>query len=123
MKTKFNALILGSCLLLSSASCADWSSAFPRLTTEDLQIITNTVKDNFENAEQGASANWSNDETGHSGSVHLVRNFSVAEHECKRIGYLIDATSTTRAWRLQIDFCRNDNGEWERQPGLFDLSD
>ncbi|NVK10447.1 MAG: hypothetical protein HWD83_00455 [Gammaproteobacteria bacterium] len=101
---------------------ADWASAIPKLTVEDLEKISEAVSVGLEDQPVGTKVEWSNDNTGSHGSVTLTRLFEVASQECRRIRYQLSARERDN-WRIDFDFCKTEDGLWERQPGLIALED
>jgi len=118
---KKSGIALGfAALVVAASSYADWASAIPKLTVEDLEKIGEAVSTGLDNQPVGTEVVWSNEETGSHGTVTLLRLFVVAESDCRRIRYELTAQERNN-WRIDFDFCKNSDGLWERQPGLFAL--
>ncbi|WP_298634450.1 hypothetical protein [uncultured Umboniibacter sp.] len=107
-------------LCFSMAAEANWRSAIPRITPEDMALLSTAVSEGLNNQPVGTEVAWQNDESGSYGTAKLLRLFTLGDVPCRRIRYTV-TTSNKDNWQLDFDFCLNQDGLWERQPGLFNI--
>lgn len=83
------------------------------LTKHDLDIIHSTVDQQVHGKSVGATASWSNPESGNYGKITLIKKYSVNGLPCETVGY----TLATRRMAVppehyMLNSCRQPDGHW-----------
>ena len=117
MVTRILAVLL---VCISISAHANWRSAIPRVTQEDMALLSKAVAEGLNEQPVGTEVAWLNDDSGSHGTVKLLRLFSVGDTPCRRIRFAVTNAQKDN-WQLDFDFCQDEEGLWERQPGLFNI--
>jgi surface antigen len=79
----------------------------------DLSLLSDAADQALDKAEEGEEVAWSNDQTGSSGTVTPVRDFTRDGKNCRRLQVVSMARKATRgSASSQVDFCKVD-GTWK----------
>jgi hypothetical protein len=99
-------------LLVCSAAQAFvlWSEALPPLTKSDIAAI-NKLTDGLELQKPGTTWRWENPETGHSGSITLIKTFQNRGMSCRVLRHHVEA-GTDEPWVSVFTTCKNAEGHW-----------
>jgi hypothetical protein len=62
------------------------------LTQDDLDLIHRTVDTQIHGKPVGATASWSNPNTGNAGTIKLVRKFRKGNLQCEQVAYTLTTT-------------------------------
>ena len=84
----------------------------PPLTEQDIALIREKT-DDFETSEAGASAAWSNPDSGNSGVVTLMQKFERKGYPCQQIGYVLNLNGESNPRHYSIVWCKVEDGEWK----------
>lgn len=114
---RFPAMVAG--LALVFASVADPSDAtimnpfgaeIRDLDAMDLQMLRETSHDLLKKNVVGAVATWTNKETGHSGTVALLRTFKQNGLRCGAVAHVLTAGGSAQ---FVLPFCESEPGTWK----------
>ncbi len=84
------------------------------LEASDLDILRRKGGEFHENgSEVGATQEWSNDDTGNSGTMKLLAKFERDGMPCVRIGHNFKIRDTEDPQKLVLQECRTADGEWK----------
>lgn len=73
----------------------------------DIDLMEATVTEVLDQAADGETRNWSNDDTGHSGSVKAVKSFTEDDLDCRRVEITNLAAKATRgSASSMMDLCK-----------------
>lgn len=84
------------------------------LTRQDLDILRRTVNGEIHGHPVGATASWSNRESGNYGSVKLLKKYNSGGMHCEQLRYTI-ATSkrAVAAEHYTFNTCLQSDGSWK----------
>lgn len=119
-KSRFISIIIVALSVLTSSNLvyANYRFALPQVRDSDLAQIKTAVNNGLDNQPVGSTESWTNPETGNYGKVTLAKIFTIDTIDCRRIRYSFTA-SNKKHWLLDLDYCKNANEQWVRQPGLL----
>lgn len=117
--SRFVYLLQLLCLLLCCGPAQAfvlWSEALPPLTRSDVAII-NKLTNGLELQEPGTTWRWENPETGHAGSVTLIKAFQSEGMNCRILKHHVEA-GTDEPWVSEFTTCLNAEGHWVLRPDI-----
>ena len=80
---------------------------------EDLKLMSGAADKALDEAKEGEDVQWSNDQTGNSGTVTPVRSFTRQGKDCRQLKVVSLARQATRGSATSnVDFC-NIDGTWK----------
>ena len=83
------------------------------LTKRDLAIMRGLVDTKICGRSVGATASWSNPDSGNYGTVTLVRKYSANGRPCESIGYTLATRKMPVApEHYRLNSCLQPNGQW-----------
>jgi surface antigen len=101
------ALTLGACAGLTGGDPALYQS----LADSDVQLASRTMQNALERAPDGATRSWTNDQTGHRGSLTPTRTYvSDSGYFCRE--YREELLLGERSGRFHHAACRDENARW-----------
>lgn len=111
-------LCLAALLLVAQPAAAfnlRWLEDTPaqHFTDEDWRQLQHTVEQVLENGQKGDRLNWSNPETGHSGSVSHMGPVDKDGRSCIRLG--IHNETDRLSGSSVASFCKQDDGSWKME--------
>lgn len=77
----------------------------------DWELLRQAVGDLLDNAEDGGSGSWKNEENGHDGELVLIRTYENYGTTCRRLRITNEA-GDFRATSVR-DLCKAKDGEWK----------
>jgi len=84
------------------------------LKQEDIDIIHQTVNQNVHGKATGTTASWSGADTGNSGTIKLLKKFTVRSMQCEEVGYTImTSTRAVPAEHYVLRSCLQSDGTWK----------
>ena len=83
------------------------------LTRSDIDMIRSALGQQIHNKRPGASASWTNPETGNTGSMTLLGTFARQGHRCERIEYRMSPPQKTPSDRFTLTSCMQPDGSWK----------
>lgn len=117
-------LSLGLCAALSLCGTAPVlagnvsfmkDSALSNMTEADVEAMRAAARTALDDGEDGVTVNWSNAETGASGSLTPQATSASGESVCRRLQIVNTAGGQTG--RSAFDFCRQPDGTWKIPAG------
>ena len=84
------------------------------LTDEDIEILLSTLQSALNEQPDGDSVNWSNLNTGHSGSIKLLDTHPDYDTTCRQLEIVNQAAG--RSGRGTYRMCKADDGKWKFAP-------
>lgn len=99
-------------LNVNSVAAAYWKDIYPSLTEEDMEILQRTARQGMDEKPEGTSLSWTNVKTGTSGTVTLVKRFSVEGRECRKLRHEF-VVPGEQPWRFDSALCRQPDGSWQ----------
>jgi|APFre7841882724_1041349.scaffolds.fasta_scaffold75301_2 surface antigen len=110
------AVVAATLLLAASAawSANTWfiqDTPLGTMSQEDRQIYKRTLDEALNSGTVGQTKHWSNPETGNSGSVKVIKDFSRQESACRRVETFAQTKSLKN--RARWNFCKQPSGEWK----------
>lgn len=109
-------LVLGAAVGLASLSAAPalaqgvgWLRDTPGLSRDDVDLYRGTLQSACEEQPDGGTQSWSNDRSGHHGSVTVVGRFEHEGMPCRLVVTSVTADKTVRSKRR---VCRQADGVW-----------
>lgn len=97
-------------LVLVLAGCASRTPEVPDPTPGDLERLQAAQTEALENAQTGQSVNWENPETGHRGSVTVLKTETEGDQPCRVVQRVFNAGDGFRSGRARA--CRLPDGSW-----------
>lgn len=90
-----------------------WSEGFwPELTEEDREIASKTAREDMNGKEPGTVLSWSNPDSGNTGTVRLVRNYTWQGHSCREVVHaFLPKNKNAQEWQMKL--CRVEDGSWK----------
>lgn len=85
------------------------------MSEKDIALYEEAVKKALDEGKIGRQSNWSNPETGASGTIRPKRSFKQGEKECRDV-YLV-TRAKGRHEKGTWAFCREPGGAWQLSPG------
>jgi surface antigen len=83
------------------------------LTKHDLAIMRGLVNAKIHGRSVGATASWSNPDSGNYGTMTLVRKYSVNGRPCESIGYTLATRKMPVApEHYRLNSCLQPDGQW-----------
>jgi surface antigen len=111
-------VILVIALVLSFAAAPaeavqKWLGFLPPLTDEDMALAQNAAREGMAGQPEGTKLEWSNPESGNSGTVTLLQRYEVDQRECRKLehGLKIKGESDRRIYIVTI--CLQPDGSWK----------
>lgn len=105
------ARIVGALALALVGGCASVADVGDVLQPGDRTLIEATVQDALENNRTGEARSWTNEETGHHGSVTPLRTFKTSSGtDCRDYQQIV--TISNRAHTSLDTACRRADGGW-----------
>ncbi len=84
------------------------------LTRADLDMIKTSLAQRIHNQRLGATASWSNPESGNSGSVTLLKILARQGRRCEQIEYRMSPPEKARpSDRFVLTSCLQPDGSWK----------
>ena len=94
------------------AGCASYDGPSRTLPASDRALIESTAQNALENNRSGLGSNWSNQETGNTGSVVPLRTFKTASGKnCRDFQQVITVDNVTDV--VFDRACRTEQGQWK----------
>jgi surface antigen len=81
------------------------------MSQEDRQMYKRTLDEALDSGAVGQTKEWRNPETGNSGSVKVIKDFSRQESTCRRVETFAQTKSLKN--RARWNFCKQPSGEWK----------
>ena len=76
---------------------------------QDLRLMGDAMDQALNDAEDGESISWSNEQTGNSGTIKPLRGFSHQGLDCRRVEIINRAKKATRGDATsRVDYCKAD---------------
>jgi len=109
-------MILGAFGLSAQAQINPFARSGFELSQADIDLLIAAAKKLYPEtgAAVGTVETWSNPQSGNTGSVQLVDNFTYKGLPCQRLQHDIKITTTADPFRFVIDRCRISSGEWKQ---------
>ncbi len=83
------------------------------LTKRDLALMQGIVNTKIYGSTVGATASWSNPDSGNYGTITLVRKYSVNGRSCESIGYTLATRKMPVApEHYRLNSCLQPDGRW-----------
>lgn len=83
------------------------------LTDADRILLSDTIGDVLDNAQDGEGRDWRGEDSANSGTVTAVRSFTKDDHPCRRIEIVTLARqATTGRGSSRMELCKI-GGEWK----------
>lgn len=90
-----------------------WRETTP-LTTQDRQVIANTVQTQIHGKPPNTTAAWSNPQSGHSGTITLLNKTTYRGLPCERIAYrIMEPGGRAQHGRYVFTSCLLPDGSWK----------
>jgi hypothetical protein len=83
----------------------------PPLTQKDIALIREKT-DDFGNRPAGTTVEWSNPDSGNSGTVTLLQTFTNKDRPCEQILYVFNIKGETSPRNYTLVWCEVSKGEW-----------
>ncbi|TFH08055.1 MAG: hypothetical protein E4H07_08260 [Nitrosomonadales bacterium] len=110
----FAALYIYSPVFASSGAGPFGKNDVMSLTREDANIMKPNWEELRDNNLVGVKKEWSNPETGRSGSMEVLKNFIDEEgRECKKMRYTFVRKGFSDTFTFMMDRCLVSDGEWK----------
>lgn len=108
------ALVVAWCLLAGDvgAQIVGWDIAMPGLDQTDIEMIQQVARVEMDGKSAGTVLDWSNPQTGASGTVTLVRRGTLRGQECRDLRHHF-VVPNQAPWDLESRICRQDDGSWK----------
>lgn len=107
------ALALACLLSVSHASNLGFLDSAPasNFDDKDWDLLRQAVGDLLDNAEDGGTGAWKNEDNGHNGELVLIKTYEGYGTTCRRVKITNEA-GDFRATSVR-DLCKNKAGEWK----------
>lgn len=103
-------------LLPLGAASARWSDVLPELTSEDVELIKQKARVEMGDKPKGTVLEWNNPKSGNSGSVTLLRRFSIDGRECRALRHVLNV-ELEESFDYKVTICLQPDGTWQwREP-------
>ncbi len=80
----------------------------------DLDMIHRIVAEQIHGKAVGATASWSNPDTGNAGSVRLVKKYQSQNRQCEQLEYTLRSTKRpVRPEHYMFNSCLQPDGSWK----------
>ncbi len=99
-------------LLPLGSTNARWVDVFPELTAEDIEIIKETARVEMGDKPKGTTLEWDNPKSGNSGSVTLLKRFSVEGRECRKLQHVLNIVRA-ESFNYKVTICRQPDDSWK----------
>jgi len=86
-------------------------SALAKFTPEDIEMATNTAREALNNSPDDTLLNWSNSNTGHSGSVKVYDTRQVGETTCREVLFEHNAITIVQSTKYFV--CQQADDRWQ----------
>lgn len=86
-------------------------SPVSQFTEKDFEIMKETGLKVLNESKEGETSQWQNPQTGHSGSIQLIKNMNTKERTCKKL-QIINQTAE-RYGKSVFVFCLQEDGKWK----------
>jgi surface antigen len=84
------------------------------LKQDDIDLIHQTVDQKIHGKPIGTTASWRNPNTGNSGTIKLLKKFTVRGLRCEEVAYtLMTTTSAVPPEHYVLDSCLQPDGTWK----------
>ncbi|HEY8947436.1 MAG TPA: hypothetical protein VIM56_00985 [Rhizomicrobium sp.] len=80
------------------------------LSAADQQLLSQAVRQALEAGKAGASADWSDDSTGHAGRATVLRVYQKGDAPCGAVEHVFTKGDGDR---YELPFCRQPDGSWK----------
>ncbi|MEA3413237.1 MAG: RT0821/Lpp0805 family surface protein [Pseudomonadota bacterium] len=107
-------LVITWCLVArdAGAQMVGWDIAMPGLDQTDMEMIQQVARVEMDGKSAGTVLDWSNPQTGASGTVTLVRRGTLRGQECRDLRHHF-VVPNQAPWDLESRICRQDDGSWK----------
>lgn len=104
-------LLVSACVATGVQSTAEIGELYGQMTERDIDLAAATLQQTLENRGNGQAGSWTNQESGHSGSIQPVETFQTDQGVyCRRYRETLSVAGATDSYRQTA--CRNDDGRW-----------
>jgi surface antigen len=111
------ALCLGVivCPAISDAQINPFRSSRSGLRGDDFTLMTAAASKLYQQdvVSDGAADNWSNPQTGNSGTVTVLQSFQKDGMTCRKVRYVIHLRASIEQPTYTVNWCKTASGEWK----------
>ncbi|WP_422367867.1 hypothetical protein [Pelagibius sp.] len=109
------ALFVTSLTLPAQAQFNPFQRSGFELTQKDIELLVAAAAKLYqgETAEVGTVETWSNETSGNTGAVQLIRVFEHKGLTCRRLQHDIQVSKVANTFRYIFDRCKTESGEWK----------
>ncbi len=108
----FGFVIACACLFQPGSAAARWVDVFPELTTQDVEIIKKKARVEMNGKPEGTVLKWDNPKSNNSGSVTLLKRFSIDGRECRALRHVFNVVRA-EPFRYKLTICLQPDDTWK----------
>lgn len=91
---------------------ARWIDVLPELTAQDTEIIKRKARVELSDKPEGTILEWDNPKSGNSGTVTLLKRFSIDGRECRVLRHVLNMVRA-ESFRYKVTICLQPDGTWK----------
>jgi hypothetical protein len=108
----FGFVIACAFLFQPGSTAARWVDVLPELTTEDSEIIKTKARVEMNGKPEGTVLEWDNPKSGNSGTVTLLKRFTIDGRECRSLRHVLNIVRA-EPFRYKLTICLQPDGSWK----------